>query len=185
MKKKKLRKRFLISSFTFIELLVVVGIISLFSLIILTNLNKLKERVKYRLVWQEMLTLEKAFEYVHIFEGKTLGQFTGGWCSDCSCRSTTPAKDIPDCVNSWRNVVDKLYQIGAISKKERFYTDPWGSPYLLDENELEGNNCSPDWLVSVGPDLRFNPPYSNDNIVRRLPYLICSGKSGYWEFNGP
>jgi hypothetical protein len=60
------------------------------------------------------------------------------------------------CTSNWNKVLLRVYRniLGKDRIPDRFLRDPWGSPFLLNENEGEVGlpPCSPDIITSVGHD---------------------------------
>lgn len=91
---------------------------------------------------------------------------------------------------SWVNALSKISQAAwNQASLNDFHTDPWGYPYLFDENEwefYENSNCRLDILLSVGADwaTTFSWTYlfyhssnhnlDSDNIIVDLRPLFCS-----------
>ncbi len=78
---------------------------------------------------------------------------------------------IPDdhqCVLNWENVATKInFPNGA--------RDAWGSPCLVDENELEfvDNPCRQDFLRSAGPDKKIG---GGNDIIIWIPFYSTQCK---------
>lgn len=106
----------------------------------------------------EMDVVHDALVIARKKEQKVLRNITGNTCSDCGCRNldfiddagTTP---IQNCINTW-GVITSIIDDAADINLSFLHTDPWGSPYLIDENEQEfsGNPCRQDNIFSAGPD---------------------------------
>lgn len=91
-------------------------------------------------------------------EKKTLREIIGGVgaCSDCICRTHSFANPDPQtaaCVDTWNSLVVLFNSVTDINISF-IQTDPWGSPYLIDQNEGEhsGNYCRQDNIFSAGSD---------------------------------
>jgi len=148
-------------SFTLIELLIVVSLIALLTSIFLSHFSSVKERAKIKRTEMELDQIKKAIITAQYREDKVLLQITGSNCSDCACRTGEDLSKIPDthqCIINWKNAFNK---IGIVPVK-----DSWGSPYLIDENELEGGGCTKDSLRSAGPDRIWG---GSDDILIYIP----------------
>lgn len=90
-------------------------------------------------------------------EKNTLAEITGSTCSDCDCRGETFGGTLTsaeqDCIDTWNNLLT-LFTSTTDVNISFLQTDPWGSPYLLDENEGDqpGDYCRQDNIFSAGPD---------------------------------
>ncbi len=90
-------------------------------------------------------------------EKSTLINITGHTCSDCVCRDenfiSPLSANAQTCVTRWDEIMAVLKSSTDIDISF-LETDPWGSPYLVDENEGEfpDNYCRKDTLFSAGPD---------------------------------
>lgn len=144
--------------FTLIELLVVIAIIGLLSGVIIASFAGIRDKARTARMRSEALQLTKAITIVQGDSGKTLMQITGNGCSDCNvaCAGTDLRNTNNACYTQWvsdlsafQNAADNDVQ-GIAS----FARDPWGSPWLLDENEGEipANPCRIDQITSAGPD---------------------------------
>ncbi len=159
--------------FTLIELLVVIVIIGILSIIATATYNAYFKDARRAQVEAEVSQLIKAIIIARNFEGTSLRYITGSGCTDCGCRSSQPYYTLPEshaCHTRWQNALNAIAQ-AARTDLGGLYTDPWGSPYSLDENEDE-TPCRQDTIRSVGPDgLRGN----SDDIIWDVPLFNGKG----------
>ena len=156
-------------SFTLLELLTVIAIMGMLASIVLVSLARARERARYAKAQSELNQIRKAIILAQDRENKVLGEITGSYCSECPCRNRDPSWCLlPDdsgdpCYVSLRNAFNR---IGLTLMR-----DPWGCPYLIDENEMEQYpspppRCRHDTVNSAGP----NRVYTGDP----LPGIPCS-----------
>ena len=87
-------------------------------------------------------------------EKSTISQITLNGCSDCPCRGFDLISiNINDtCRRQWHKAILSILresgETNPFNVAYKYYSDPWGSPYLLDEGA---------WLLrSAGPDGKFD-----------------------------
>jgi prepilin-type N-terminal cleavage/methylation domain-containing protein len=150
--------------FTLIELLVVVAIIGVLATVVLGTLGTAQEKARVAKTRSDLKQITNLISIAHINTDKTLLQITGSGCSTCVCTTAgLILKDSISCVNNWKNAIDKIVVAAGIdiSLAKGFYQDPWGNPYLLDENEGEGGDpCRTDSLGSSQSIPTFARPIS-------------------------
>ena len=145
--------------FTLIEILVVFSIISVLSLMVINVMRRGQDKSKKVVALQNMVIMRSAIVAATQNQQKPLKDITGSTCSDCACRQpnvvlrTLPRTDA--CWTNWFNARDKIEQASGSSLN--FDTDPWGNPYMIDENEAEdtwggtgSGNITCDLIMSVG-----------------------------------
>ncbi|PIZ47653.1 hypothetical protein CO180_03200 [candidate division WWE3 bacterium CG_4_9_14_3_um_filter_41_6] len=144
--------------FTLIELMVVIVIIGILSGIGLASYTGTITKAKVAEAQTYLKDLRDSIRIAHISTDKYLGQITGNWCSDCACRSMN-LKDIAttnSCYTIALSAITKIEQAtdGVVTGVTNNIRDPWGGPYLIDENEWEwaATPCRKDVIRSAGPD---------------------------------
>ena len=153
--------------FTLIELLVVVAIIGVLASVVMSSLSEARDKARYAAMLSEINQIEKMMVAATVNQNQLLWQVTGSTCTDCmnSCRISP---DLSACIPRWELSITRIVEAAGEdpSVAEVYFTDPWGNPYLLDENHMAGN-CSSDRISSsLGVD-HFDLGYS-----RRLEVLL-------------
>src|SRR5581483_3801513 len=142
--------------FTLIELLVVISIVALLSSIVLSAVNSARQKAEIARAKEEMVQFIKIVSIAQGEANSTLMNITGNNCSDCVCRTGSSLKnDAGTCYTNWTSILSKVQNStnGIVTGLTNMTRDPWGSPYLVDENQGEGGVCtSVDGFRSAGPD---------------------------------
>lgn len=165
--------------FTVIELMVVVAIIALLASIILVSLKSSQDKARLSRAQTEMGEIVRSILIAQGEAGKPLNQITVGIANDCP--STAPGSSCvcepnpttdPQCRTDWKNSLIFIENAtnGAVANLANFENDPWGRPYILDENEKSGSCSTKDTLTTCGP--------KNDATCSEK-YVVNIGLSGY------
>jgi len=145
--------------------MVVVAIIGLLASIILVSVGSARDKARRAKVSEDFFQIRNAIEMARNAQDKVLLRITGSGCSDCACRDDVDLSN-PDaaCIASMTNFFNKI--------NLPLVKDPWGSPYLMDENESETplDPCRRDGLRSAGPDRFFG---NSDDIYLAIPFYLC------------
>lgn len=140
--------------FTLIELLVVISVISVVASLVLSSVNSAREKAKIARAQMDFKNIELLVVQAQLNANQTLQQITGSGCSRCQCdyqNQIEPLATDVSCTNQWEFSINAIAVAAGedASVAEPYYRDPWGNPYLLDENEGEGGNwCRIDKLSS-------------------------------------
>ena len=117
------------------------------------------ETENYSEARSEMRDFMEAVQIAESMSGKVLGQITGTWSSEYygGCRSGADLKNIPEsdpCYLRWVESLDRISAAAGGIDLSGLRRDPWGSPYLLDENEFEWSwvRCRLDRIMTAGPN---------------------------------
>jgi prepilin-type N-terminal cleavage/methylation domain-containing protein len=159
--------------FTLIELLVVVAIIGLLASIIMANLNTARYKAQVAAVKEEFTQIDEQANIARDTKNQVLGLVTNNYCTYCSFNNSSKA-----------NTQSSALTVNAASWSKLGYSSPpidsWGTPYSLDENELEYDSpigttggtldCRNDLAFSAGPDGIF---YTSDDLYYSIMHFIC------------
>lgn len=133
-------------AFTLIELLVVIAIISLLASLALTTFASARERARHAKVKAELHELRTAME---LFRDTHNDYPPGGGLEHCSLCWLIPGFD-PWAEGTWQEISNMLVSEGFLSSD--ILLDPWGTPYGLDENYINGTANCWSFICSVGPN---------------------------------
>jgi len=158
--------------FTLIELLVVVAIIGLLSTLFIAALGTSRNQAQKTRAKADLNRIIEAAIMAQGESGKALLKITGSGCSSCACSTgKSLVNDSSNCYTNWKQAITKISDASFYYQDIRnLDRDPWGSPYLLDENETEGGNCGADTINSAGTDSISG---TSDDIHMQIP------KSGF------
>jgi len=165
--------------FTLIELMVVISIIGLFASVVLASVNDARLNAQYTIARANIKQLADLIEFAKGTKLQTLPEITGSFCSECACRNGTvlPTSNIHEyptshaCFTSYLNIIDILNNsTGGLYTIKNAPIDPWGAPFLFNENEGEGGVCGMDNLASAGPNGIY---YDSDDVIYNIPSVKC------------
>lgn len=159
--------------FTLIELLVVVAIIGILATVVLASLGAARGRARSATAQSEINQMRTTMVAAQINTNLTLGQITGRFGSGDPCSTDI---DGSACITQWEFAIDALVIAAdpTQSSGSALYRDPWGSPYVLDENEGELGNadCRVNTLLSAGPNRSVDG--GGDDIIFIIPANRCT-----------
>ena len=150
--------------FTIVELLSVIVVIAILATITIVAYNGIQKRANETKMKTDIATIGKAITVARVFKQSTLHDITGTWFTAYSCAikpSGTNLATLSRTDRCWEDYISALASISEASGMNiENMIDPWGRPYIIDENEGEGD-CSLD-MVAAYP-VPFNgilPVYS-------------------------
>jgi len=164
------------SGFTVIELLVVVAIIAVLVSIVSTVVIAQVNRAKYTKAEADWAQFRKFLVVARAQAGKPAGQITGSYCSGCSCMfgDLRNISESSQCFQDWKHVLDSFQEAAGddFSGIKSMLRDPWGSPYIFDEQDEEYYPaCAEDYILTVGPD---GVKSTGDDRMIVLPMFRCT-----------
>jgi prepilin-type N-terminal cleavage/methylation domain-containing protein len=171
--------------FTIVELLIVIVVISILASITVTAFSGVSERTKISRANTEMRSLAQLIKIAVTVQNKPLYQITGSTWTLANCYYDSNQPYIPmrqlastdACWTDYQTAINNIaIAAGSPQSASKFLKgDPWGSPYLIDENELTDNTdpCAKDTLRSAGSK---GIPFVDTEILYPMGYSIANGK---------
>ncbi len=166
-----------VRGFTLIEIMIVIGIIGVIGSIVMPAANAGRDKALIAAAQTELNSIKTAFEQLYT----DTGLYPNGAAS--YCRSSLPADNEVNLASSTSNLsTDDSGWGGWEGPYISELTDPWSTPYYLDEdyqclatttgcNGLADSGTDSSVLVSCGPNREVSGgscTYDGDNIVLRL-----------------
>jgi prepilin-type N-terminal cleavage/methylation domain-containing protein len=153
--------------FTLVELLVVIAIIGLLSAIAAVSLGSAREKSRTAKAQADLTQYITMFTMAQQLSNGCIQGITGSTCTYCACsgdlRNIAESSACAQAVLGNFNDIRAAIGQAALPAVPR---DPWGSPYLFDENECE--NRTSDTVWSAGPN-GTNESGGGDDIYRYVP----------------
>lgn len=138
--------------FTIVELLIVVVVIAILAAITITAYNGIQERARNAKISNDISEIVKAIMAARAVENKTLMQITGLSSNGDNCWNKANGTDLATLAKTdtcWTRYTTFLSTVGNLANMNLSgLVDPWGRPYLIDENEGEGTpGCGRDTVA--------------------------------------
>jgi prepilin-type N-terminal cleavage/methylation domain-containing protein len=137
--------------FTIVELLIVIVVIGILAAITIVAYNGVTQRAQEAKISSDVANLVKAVIAARTTTGKTLNGITGSYGTAGSCAAKASGTDLgtlaktDSCWTDYLRALSLITDAGGVNVNN--LVDPWGRPYLIDENEGEGGFC---YLDSIG-----------------------------------
>ena len=142
------------------ELLIVIVVIGILAAISIVAYNGIQDRARQTKTSSDLSLLKKASVMARENNSQTLAQASGSTGTAFNCTSKPDGTDLSTLHKSdscWLDYYQFLNNISTASGVDiRGITDPWGRPYMIDENEGVAGACTRD-LISV-----FTLPFQTD-----------------------
>lgn len=139
------------TGFTIVELLIVIVVIAILAAITVVAYTGVQERARDSKIKSDISTIVRAIQAARTTEGKTLAEITGSGATGVVCWGKANGTDLAALAKTdgcWSSYYAALNVIGAASGANlSSLVDPWGRPYLIDENEGWSGNCTLDTVA--------------------------------------
>jgi type II secretory pathway pseudopilin PulG len=157
--------------FTLIELMLVIVIIIIISSVAIVAVAGVVNKTKINRVHSELRDFVNIVQLAELETGSNLMDITGRTHTAGSCYfGGSLAYTTSSCYGDWVSSLNLIINAAHGQWQNGLLRDPWGSPYLLDENQGEsgwwGPCQPPDVIFSAGPDTL---PETADDIYLDLP----------------
>ncbi len=162
--------------FTIVELLIVIVVLGILAGIVTTGFTTAQAKARTSKVNADIRQIEKAVLAGRERTGRTFKDITNNGCTRCACPylsgDMTVYSTLPKTHSCWTSYYNSLTALGAAadtSLSDLRAGDPWGSPYMIDENEGENvaTPCNRDTVLSAGSSGNTNGGTSLGNISIR------------------
>lgn len=119
-------------------------------------------------------TLRSIIQQAELMSRMTVDKITNSSCSMCPCKEPGVIKNgsyTNICTYNWHSAIIFLWRtIGREGYPPNFLmTDPWGSPFLLNENKTS-DTCYEYILTSAGPDREYG---TSDDLTLKVRTSQC------------
>ena len=148
--------------YTLVELLISLSILSLLTSVVFSSIQTARTKANVSKAKADMSSFIRAVVIAQGESKKTLMTMSangGSTIPNCSMCEASCSGDLRAsggiCYTNWVAVLNGVQNNsgGIIGNITFISRDPWGSPYLVDESQGEGGNCSLiDTIKSVGRD---------------------------------
>lgn len=138
------------AGFTIVELLIVIVVIGILAAITVVAYNGVQNRAKAAKISADLSLLNKAIQAARINSGDTpLRYITNSTATASDCMSKAAGTDLATlnkatdlCWTTYKAALQAITTAGNINVVN--IVDPWGRPYVIDENEKENlASCAP------------------------------------------
>lgn len=128
------------TGFTIVELLIVIVVIGILAAISTVAYGTIQERSRVSRASADLNTLAKAIQTARLNQDKVLKDITLNACTSCDTQAV------------YELTLDRIGQASGTNLSGLKAGNPWGSKYVIDENELENmavnNGCNRDTITA-------------------------------------
>jgi type II secretory pathway pseudopilin PulG len=129
----------------------VIVVIGILAAITIVSYAGIQGRAQGSRINADIEEIGKAVQLARLTSQETLAQITGSNSTGGNCWGKAAGTDLSTLVRTdpcWTSYVSALNLISNASGMNiRNMVDPWGRPYLIDENEGEGGGCTKDTVA--------------------------------------
>jgi prepilin-type N-terminal cleavage/methylation domain-containing protein len=140
-----------VSGFTIVELLVVIVVIGILAAISIVAYNGISDRARLAKINSDITMISTSIQTARTINQQMLHTITGSYSTGSPCWGKLSGTDLfplPKTDACWTSYFSALDSISVASSMNiRNMVDPWGRPYLIDENEGEGGGCTRDTIA--------------------------------------
>ena len=157
-----------------VEIMLITSFMVFLGAVVFFIIVKNQVREKYSEAKSELNLLNSIAKDARNITGKTIREITLNDCSACICKDDLRnISSTKSCFLNWSNALGYLKNHAGVQNIDELWRDPWGSPYLLDENEREGgpSDCRSDTITTAGADGIYG---TGDDIGLLIPLYISS-----------
>ncbi|MEX2340994.1 MAG: prepilin-type N-terminal cleavage/methylation domain-containing protein [Candidatus Paceibacterota bacterium] len=158
--------------FTLIELLVVIAIIGILAAIVMTSMEASRDKARVSAAKSEIIQIAKAVDAARAMGGKM-------YLKDITLSGWTWGGGVGDAEGRFRVALQRISAAsGTFNSLDQILLDPWGSVYMLDENEGEqsGNPCRIDTISTQNGQVRYRFSYGSEYCTFQAP----QGSPGFY-----
>lgn len=141
--------------FTIVELLIVIVVIGILAAITVVAFNGVQKRGHEAKMKSDITQIKKAIQGARVANNTTFGGVTSVWSTGGTCGSKASGTNLATLDKAtdacWQTYNTALSRISTASGIDvRNIVDPWGRPYMLDENEHEAGttHCARDTVAA-------------------------------------
>lgn len=132
--------------FTIVELLIVIVVIGILAAITIVAFNGVQQKAQSAKISSDLTNFDKAIEAARVNSGTVLMNITGSTATAGNCMSKPAGTDLASldhatdpCWIAYKTAMKNISDASGINVVN--LVDPWGRPYVLDENEGAGSPC--------------------------------------------
>lgn len=138
--------------FTIVELLIVIIVIAILAAIVIVAYNGIQTKAQQSKIQTDVRSIVNALRIARENKQQVSGQITGSYSTGGACwtkpdgtdLSTLPSTDT--CIAQYNTSMQALANASGTALNN--LRDPWGRPYLIDENENEAGGCTHDTVAA-------------------------------------